>query len=472
MTARLAAPRQEPKCHRPANSPRRESVAIAVERSTNIADNSTSASELQRRAHELIPGGGHTYAKGDDQYPEEAPPFLVRGSGCRVWDTDGKEYIEYGMGLRAVSLGHGYRSVVDAAYRAMSDGLNFTRPSPIEVECAEELLGLIQGAEMVKFAKNGSDVTTAAVKLARAWTGRDLIAICRSQPFLSVDDWFIGTTAMNSGIPAAIRDLTVGFDYNDLDGVERLFAKHEGRISALILEPATYIEPAPGFLEGLRRLCDASGTLLIFDEMITGFRWHLGGAQAVYGVAPDLATFGKAMSNGFPLAALVGTRDIMELGGLRHDRERVFLLSTTNGAETSGLAAGMETMRIYRRESVIDALYRQGERLRAGIARAAEDTGVSEHFSVLGRPCNLIYSTRDADGRPSQAYRTLFMQETIRRGVIAPSLVISYSHTDQDVDQTVDAIWESLRVYRRALDEGVQHHLRGRSVKPVFRQFV
>jgi glutamate-1-semialdehyde 2,1-aminomutase len=427
--------------------------------------------QLQEIAHAVIPGGCHTYAKGDDQYPELAPAFLERGEGCRVWDVDGNEFIEYGMGLRAVTLGHGYRPVVEAAHRAMLHGTNFTRPAHLEIECAQALLGLIDGADMVKFAKNGSDVTTAAVKLARAYTGRDLVAICAEHPFFSTDDWFIGATPMAAGIPEAIRELTVRFHYNDVDSVRLLFERFPGRIACLVMEAATTVEPAQGFLYQVRQLCSTQGALFILDEMITGFRWHLGGAQKLYGVTPDLSTFGKALANGFALSALVGRRDVMERGGLHHGRDRVFLLSTTHGAETGALAAGLETMRIYRDEGVVEVLYRQGERLRTGVREAARAVGVADYFGVLGNPTNLVYETRDRAGQPSQSMRTLFLQELIRRGVLAPSFVVSYSHSDEDIDATIEAVAEALTVYRRALDDGPEPYLVGRSVKPVFRRF-
>jgi len=434
---------------------------------TPAVEPSERSRQLQARAQHLIPGGSHTYAKGDDQYPVLAPGFIARGRGCHVWDVDGHEYIEYGMGLRAVTLGHAYRPVVEAAVEAMQRGTNFTRPSPIEVECAERLLGLIDGAEMVKFAKNGSDVTTAAVKLARAHTGRDLVAICSDQPFFSTDDWFIGTTTMGAGIPPAIRDLTVGFRYNDLESVRVLFARHPGQVACLVLEAGTSVEPAPGFLLELQRLCRVHGAVLIFDEMITGFRWHLGGAQKVYGVTPDLSTFGKAIANGFALAALVGRREIMQLGGPGPDRDRVFLLSTTHGAETHALAAGLETMRVYEREGVVEVLYRQGERLRRGVQAAASAAGVADHVQVAGRASNLIYITRDPTGKPSQSFRALFMQELIKRGVLGPSFVVSYSHSDEDIDRTVDAVAGACAVYARALADGVEPYLVGRPVRPV-----
>ncbi len=427
---------------------------------------------LQARAHHLIPGGCHTYAKGDDQFPILAPGFIARGSGCRVWDATGRQYIEYGMGNRSVGLGHAYPAVVEAVQRELLRGSNFTRPSTIEVACAETFLDLVDGAEMVKFCSDGSDATSGAVRLARAYTGRDLIACCADHPFFSVDDWFIGTTPMNAGIPEAIRQLTVTFRYNDLAGTEALFAQYPGRIAALILEPARSEDPPPGYLQALQRLCHANGALLILDEMITGFRWHNGGAQKLYGIVPDLATFGKALANGFSVSALAGRREFMRLGGLDHDdRPRVFLLSTTHGGETHALAAAIATMQVYRDEGVIEHLYRQGARLRQLAEDAVRRHGLSEFVKILGKPCCLSYATLGPDGRPSQAFRTLFLQETIRRGVLMPSLVVSYAHTDQDIDLTAGAIDGALGVYRQALDQGVERYLAGRPSQIVYRRY-
>lgn len=426
---------------------------------------------LQRRSHAVIPGGAHTYAKGDDQYPELAPGFIVRGEGCHVWDVDGNEFIEYGMGLRSVTLGHAHPRVVDAACRAMRQGINFTRPSPLEVECAEKLASFVRSAEMVKFAKNGSDVTTAAVKLARAHTGRDVVAICAEHPFFSVDDWFIGATDMPAGIPQAIRDLTVTFHYNDLSSIERLFDGHPGRIACLVMEAERTEPPAPGFLQSAIDLCHRHGALFVLDEIITGFRWHNGGAQEVFGIRPDLSAFGKAMGNGFSIAALVGRADLMRLGGLHHDRERVFLLSTTYGAESHGLAAALETMRVYEEEPVVDHLRCRGERLRQGVAQAVSRHGLDGHVGVDGHPANLIYYTRDGDRKPSQPFRTLLLQELIARGVLAPSFVVSYAHTEADVDRTIDAVDGALAVYARALADGIEGCLVGRPVKPVVRRY-
>jgi glutamate-1-semialdehyde 2,1-aminomutase len=427
--------------------------------------------ELRARLHEAIPGGAHTYAKGDDQFPAEAPSVLVRGSGARVWDADGNEFIEYGMGLRAVTLGHAFPRVVEAASRALLDGANFLRPSLLELECAEKFLGVVSGADMVKFTKDGSTANTAAVKLARAHTGRELVAFCGEHPFFSYDDWFIGTTAFDGGIPPVAVSLSRTFQYNDLESLERVFAEEAGRVACVMLEPERTEPPDDGFLEGVAELCRKEGAVLVFDEMVTGFRWHNGGAQAVYGVTPDLSTFGKALGNGFAISALAGRRELMELGGLRTDRERVFLLSTTHGAENHALAAAITTMDVYLEEDVVGRLHEAGRRLREGVEAAAAAAGVSDYVRVLGRDCCLLFATRDSEGQPSQEYRTLFMQELVRGGVLAPSFVVSYSHDDDTIDATIDVVTGALEVYRRALDDGVGAYLAGPSVKPVYRRF-
>lgn len=426
--------------------------------------------KLQKKSHALIPGGCHTYAKGDDQYPELSPGFIVKGKGCHVWDADGNEFIEYGMGLRSVTLGHCFRPVIEAATKQMNLGSNFVRPSPIEIECAEEFLSVITGAEMVKFAKNGSDATDAAVKLARAYTGKDLIAICADHPFFSVSDWFIGTTPMAAGIPQAVRDLAVKFRYNDIESAESLFEKYSNQIACVILEPEKEMAPANNFLHELQKLCKKNNSVFILDEMITGFRWHNGGGQAYHHIIPDLSAFGKAMGNGFSVAALTGKKEIMNLGGNNHEQERVFLLSLTHGAENHNLAVAKKVMQIYKKEPVVETLWKQGERLAKGIRKSIAEYRLEGHFVVLGKPCCLIYVTRDQNKQPSQPFRTLFLQELIKRGILAPSLTVSYSHSDQDIDKTIEAVYESLHIYRKALNEGIENYLIGKPVSPVFRK--
>jgi glutamate-1-semialdehyde 2,1-aminomutase len=421
--------------------------------------------ELGSRLRQMVPGGAHTYAKGDDQFPELAPKLIARGNGCHVWDVDGNEFIEYGMGLRAVTLGHAYPRVIEAVARSLPLGTNFTRPSSMELECAQAFLDVV-GSDMVKFTKDGSTAVTAALKLARRYTGREQVAIAAEHPFFSYDDWFIATTTMDGGVPQ--RNETLRFQFNDLDSVRGLFAANPGSVAAVVLEAARTEEPAPGFLQGLQVLCRQEGAVLIFDEMITGFRWHRAGAQGFYGVVPDLSTFGKAMANGFSVSALCGKRELMQLGSRQRDEDDVFLLSTTHGAETPSLAAAIRTMEIYRNEPVVEHLDRQGGRLAEGVRAAARRHGVDRHFEVMGRPCNLLYATRDVDGRPSQHYRTLFLQEIIARGVLAPSFVVSYSHADSDIDRTIEAVDGALQVYARALEDGVDRYLVGPPSRAVF----
>jgi glutamate-1-semialdehyde 2,1-aminomutase len=426
---------------------------------------------LQRKFNDLIPGGSHTYAKGDDQFPEFMPPYIVRGNGCRVWDVDGNEFIEYGMGLRSVSLGHAFDPVVSAVQKQISLGTNFGRPSMIELQAAEEMLSILVGADMVKFCKNGSDAVDAAVRLARAYTGRTMVALCADHPFFSTGDWFIGTTPVDAGIPDSTKALTLKFHYNDLASAQQLFDQYPGQIACFILEVQKYDEPTEDFLIKLKDLCHKHGALLVFDEMITGFRWHLGGAQRKFGVVPDLSTWGKAMGNGFAIAALTGKQDIMELGGLTHGKSRVFLLSTTHGAESHSLAAVMAVIKFYKENSVIEKLYEQGDKLANGINEIVNELNIQNHFGVIGPGCCSAYFTRDEKGESSQAFRTLFIQETLKRGLIMPSTVISYSHTDEEIAETCEKIHEALLIYKRALNDGIGQYLEGRPVKPVWRKF-
>ncbi|MBF0305821.1 MAG: glutamate-1-semialdehyde 2,1-aminomutase [Alphaproteobacteria bacterium] len=421
--------------------------------------------------HRIIPGGAHTYSKGDDQFPSNAPRFLERGEGAHVWDDHDRRFLDWTMGLRTMTLGYGAQAVNAAAIAQIARGANFGRPSRLEMDAAGDLLDLIPAGDMVKFAKNGSSATTAAVKLARAHTGRDLVALCSDHPFFSYDDWAIAVTRCDNGIPRAVKDLTLTFRYNDLAGVERLFEAHPGGIAALIMEAATTDEPRDGFLHGVEALCRAHGAVFILDEMITGFRWHLNGAQTLFGVTPDISTFGKGIANGFSVAAMVGKRAIMELGGIEHDQKRTFLLSTTHGAENHALAAMRAALRIYRDEPVVAHLWRIGGLLIDGLNQAAGEAGVGMAFRAGGFPCSPVVTCMDRDGLVSAPFRTLWLQEMVRRGVLANYFAPSYAHTATEVEITVAAARESLRVYARALQDGIDGFLEGPPVKPVFRPY-
>jgi glutamate-1-semialdehyde 2,1-aminomutase len=432
----------------------------------------TESLRAQDRLHDLVPGGAHTYARGSDQLPEGMAPVLVRGRGARVVDADGNEYVEYGIGLRSVTLGHAYPPVNEAVTRAIAYGVSFSRPQVLELTAAETLVTQIPGADMVKFAKNGSDATNGAVKLARAATGRTLVARCRNQPFFSTGDWFIATTPMRAGTLPQESSTTVDFDYNDLDSVRALFDRYPGQVACLILEPASAAaEPHPDFLTGLRQLADAHGAVLVFDEMITGMRWSLQGAQDLYGVVPDLSTWGKALGNGFAIAALAGRRELMELGGLRTGEPRVFLLSTTNGPETVGLAAYLAVEREYRSWDVVGVLEERGRLLAEGFRALVRGAGLGDHLRLHGRPSCLVFETLDAAGRPSQPFRTLFLQELLAKGVLAQSLVITTAHDDDDIARTLEAVEAAAAVYARAVEAGTTDGLlKGRPVAPALRE--
>ncbi|MBL0045086.1 MAG: glutamate-1-semialdehyde 2,1-aminomutase [Flavobacteriales bacterium] len=443
------------------------------------------------RLHKAIPGGAHTYSRGDDQYPSNAPPILARGKGACVWDADGKRYLDYGMGLRAVTLGYANEAVNAAAIAEIEKGNNLTRASLTELEAAEKMLSLFPWADQVKFAKNGSIVTTAAVKLARAFTGRTHVAVPAEQPFFTYDDWFIGTTPMDKGIPAENKALSLKFKYNDIASLEKLFAEYPGKIACVMLEPATSVSPcsvlcanmlepkscagcankSANFLHQVKALCHTHGAVFVLDEMITGFRWDLHGAMNVYDVEPDLATFGKGMANGFALAALIGKKEIMELGGIREaGAERVFLISTTHGSEMSAFGAFNKTVDLYKELQVTDHLWNYGRRLIEGLNAVAKEAGVADQFIAHGFGCSPYYTAKDREGLISLSFRTLWSQEMINGGVLMPWVALSLAHGDAELDQTLSAARKALKVYAAALQDGVEKHLVGAAIKPVFRK--
>lgn len=439
------------------------------------------------RLNAVIPGGAHTYSRGSDQHPSNAPQILERGEGAYVWDPDGRRYLDYGMALRAVTLGYANPRVNAAAVREIERGNNLTLPSLTELNAAELITSIIPGAEMVKFAKNGSNATTAAVKIARAHTGKRYVCIPRQQPFFSFDDWFIGTTPITRGVPEPHYASTLVFDYGDLASLEKLFTEHAGEIACVMLEPATTLTPcsscprpltydAPcthstNFLHAVQSLCRKNGALFILDEMITGFRWHLKGAQSFFGVTPDLSTFGKGMANGFSVAAVVGRREVMEVGSINHPgRERTFLLSTTHGGEMAGLGAFVETVRVYQELDVCRHLWAYGAKLRDGLTQLAQEKGLGEHFVMDGEAIGLNYVTRDRDRNPSLPLRTLFSQEMVRGGVLIPWIAVSLSHGEKELELTLQAARAALEVFGRALEAGVEKYLEGPAIKPVFRR--
>lgn len=425
-----------------------------------------------QKLHNLIPGGAHTYSRGDDQFPANAPSILERGEGAYVFGPDGNKYLDYGMGLRSVNIGYGNKEIADACYQEILKGNNLTRASLTELKAAELLVELIPSVDMVKFAKHGSAVTSAAIKLARAYTGKKFVAVPSEQPFFSYDDWFIGSTVMQRGIPEEMSSLTLKFNYNNIESLSSLFDKYPGQIAAVMLEAATTVAPKDDFLHKVKALCVKHGTVFIIDEMITGFRWHLQGAQNYYNVEPDLCTFGKAMANGFAVAALAGKREIMQIGGiLEEGAERIFLTSTTHGAEMSALGAFIKTIEILKREHVVEHFWNYGDKLIGGINGIAKELGIQGQFYLEGYPCSPNYTTKDENGNVSLAFRTLFAQEMLTKNVMMPYVAVSYAHQETELDITLSAARHALTVYQKALNEGIGSYVNSPIIKPVFRKY-
>ena len=426
----------------------------------------------QERLLKAIPGGAHTYSRGYDQYPTNAPQILAGGKGAYVWDDQGQRYLDYGMALRAVNIGYAEDEIDEAAIAQIRLGNNLTRASMVELEAAEKLIETIDSVDMVKFTKNGSTAVSAAVKLARAYTGRDLVARCVDHPFFSYDDWFIGSTPITRGIPKETIEKTLLFRYNSLESLQQLIDQHPGQIACVVLEASTTESPSGSFLHDLQDLCRKNGIVFVLDEMITGFRWHLKGAQHLYGLTPDLSTFGKAMANGFSVSCIAGKREIMELGSIEFEgRERLFLLSTTHGAEMSGLGAFVATLKMMEREQVVEHLWSYGQALQELMTRKAQEHGVAHQFKVGGVACSPWYATLDEHGQASLSLRTLFSQEMIRNGVLMPWIALSWRHGNLELALTEQALDRALPVYRKALEEGVEKYLQGPAIKPVFRKF-
>jgi len=442
-----------------------------------------------QRLHKVIPGGAHTYSRGDDQFPSNAPSILERGEGAYVFCPDGNKYLDYGMGLRSVNIGYGNNEVANACHDEIMKGNNLTRASLTELKAAELLCELIPSVEMVKFAKHGSTVTSAAIKLARAYTGKKYIAVPYEQPFFSFDDWFIGTTPMKKGVPKEIQSLTLRFHYNNIESLKKLYEEYPDQIAGVIMEAATTLNPCSdscdkknicstcpnnhkNFLNQVISLAHKNSSLFILDEMITGFRWHMQGAQTYYGIEPDLCTFGKAAANGFAVAALAGKREVMKLGGiLEEGKERIFLTSTTHGAEMSALGAFIKTMEILKRNKVIEHFWNYGSQLMSGMNEISKNLGIQDHFYVEGYPCSPNYVTKDKEGNLSMAMRTLFAQEMLEKKVLMPYMAFSYSHQETELDITLAAVEYALEIYKLALENGYENYLKSDIIKPVFRKY-
>jgi glutamate-1-semialdehyde 2,1-aminomutase/spore coat polysaccharide biosynthesis protein SpsF len=414
---------------------RNEGYALS-QRKEELAKRYRNSEGLLERALKHVPLGSQTFSKSITQYPRGVSPYFIKkAKGSRAWDVDGNEYLDFVNALCAISLGHADPDVNATVKAQLDDGVLFTLPHPLEIEVAETICEMVPCAEMVRFGKNGSDATAGAVRVARAFTGHDHVAVCGYHGW---QDWYIGSTARNRGVPKATQELTHVFPYNDLEALERTLKQHPGGYAAVIMEPMNVSEPAKGYLESVKRMAHEHGALLIFDETITGFRYANGGAQELLGVTPDLATFGKAMANGYPLSAVAGRADVMKL------MEEIFF-SFTFGGETLSLAASLATMKKLKAQPVIETMTKRGTRLIEGLKQIIADGDLGAICGVAGHPTWSFLLLKDAAPYTAFELKTLYLQETLARGLLCLTTHnMSYAHSDADVDRV-------LAIYREVL---------------------
>ncbi|WP_395648236.1 aminotransferase class III-fold pyridoxal phosphate-dependent enzyme [Terricaulis sp.] len=417
--------------------------------------------EQLARARKVIPLGAQTFSKSITQFPQGVSPYFARrAKGSRVWDVDGNEYVDFASALAAISLGYADADVNAAVSKQLADGTIYSLSHPLEAEVAELICDAVPCAEAVRFGKNGSDATAGAIRIARAYTGRDHVLVCGYHGW---QDWYIGATARNKGVPQATSSLTHTFPYNDLPALEALLDQLPGQVAAVILEPMNATKPADGYLQGVKTLTAKAGAILVFDETITGFRYALGGAQERFGVTPDLATFGKALANGFPLSAVAGRRDIMM------EMEHVFF-SFTMGGETLSLAAAKATIEKLRREPVIETVASNGARLMRGAADAIEKSGCANLLGMSGDATWSFLTFKDGPQASSFALKTLWLQELFARGFLSVGThLVTYAHTPDDVDGLIAAYNEIFPLLADAAENGTAKLLKCEPLEPLFK---
>ena len=418
--------------------------------------------KLFLEASKLIPLASQTFSKSHLQYPKHAPLFISQAQGAKIWDIDGNEFIDLVNGLLSVILGYADPDVDSAIVKQLKKGVNFSLATDLEYQLADRLVKLIPCAEMVRFGKNGSDVTTAAIRLARAYTGRDKVAVCGYHGW---HDWFIGSTTMNKGVPHSVSNLTYRFEYNNILSLEKLLEQYHGQFAAVIMEPINKEFPKDNFLQSVKMLCSRHQVVFILDEIITGFRCHLGGAQSLFNVTPDLATFGKSMGNGMPISALVGRLDIMKLC------EKIFF-SSTFGGEALSLAAAIASIDKMIAVDIPENLSKKGSYLAKEVSNLISKHLLSEIFNLSGIDSWKILTISNAIDKKitKEKIKYLFMSEMIKAGIlIQGSHNISFAHTVIDLEQVIQAYDVALGVVSKALNHnGVDSVFDLGEINPVF----
>lgn len=401
-----------------------------------------------------------TLAKGPGQYSEGAcPVYLERGQGCRVWDIDGNEYIDLNAAIGPLSIGYNIPEINEAIIQQLSKGITFSLPHRLEAEVAEIIHQIIPNAEAVRISKSGADVCSAAIRIARAYTGRKKILCCGYHGW---HDWYISVTDRAAGIPEEVRNLSYTFDYNNLDSLKNSLDQD---VACVIMEPFVFDPPAEGYLHAVQELCRKNGSLFILDEMWSGFRIALGGAQEYFNIKPDLATYSKAVANGMPIAFLTGRYEILK----RFEQDVFFF--TTFGGEALSLAAAKATIHFIKDHDVPKALAEKGRYLQENLNALIKDLGADKYFLCKGYPCRTTFHIFPESGAPL-LIKTFIQQEMIRLGVLwQGNHNIMYSHTMEDLDYVLKAYKKALEATLQHLEQGtLQQALKGKPLEPVFRR--
>lgn len=418
--------------------------------------------QLFKKANMVIPLASQTFSKSYLQYIKGvAPLFVTHAKGSMVWDVDGNEYIDFINGLLPVILGYQYKAIDDAIKKQLKKGIIFSLSSPLEYELAQLLIKHIPCAEMVRFGKNGSDVTTGAVRLARAVTGRDHIAACGYHGW---HDWYIGTTTRNLGVPKSIIKMTHKFEYNNIESLEKIFNRHKNKIAAVIMEPMNYVEPEKNFLQRVKALTHKNGALLIFDEVITGFRFGLGGAQKLFGVTPDLAAFGKSMANGMPISALVGKKKYME-------KIADIFYSFTNGGETLSIVAAITTIKEMEKKKVIEHIWKLGAYLIKETNKLIKKNNLEDIIKIKGKPCWSLIFTYPYGKYSDLEIKSYLQQELLQAGFLwYGQHNMSFSHTKKDIDNLLRAYSVVFKKLKKLLGEKkLKENLKGEPITNIFK---
>lgn len=423
------------------------------------------SNELLERAKAVIPVAAQTYSKSYRYFCEgNSPLFLEEGEGCYVWDVDGNKFVDFICALGVITVGYNDKRVNKAVMRQLEKGISFSQPTEIEVELAEKLIQIIPCAEMVKFVKNGSDATASAIRLARAYTGREMFAVCG---YHGMDDWYIGTTVNKLGVPKSTCKLGINFEYNNLESLKKVFDDNPKKIAAVILEPIQANGPDKEFLEGVAELADKNGAVLIFDEVVSGFRYALGGASETYNVVPDLAAIGKGMGNGLPISAVVGRKDILEL----IETKNVFI-STTFGGETLSMAGALETINILEQPGVYHEIWRLGEIMLEGLRKSIEKNGLKDVVKVSGLA---PHGGVAFEGKGNLGYldiQSVYQQRMTENGILTLGINnLSVAHTEKEIKMFVDSAAQAMEEIKKAVEQdSLEGILKGNKINPVFKR--